>query len=94
MSLPTLTPQSTLSAVVLPVTGTITNVNSAVPYKIYSAESSALYSSHFLSGAVDQVSFVYKKLGGDVLDIELTEATPWETRRVVLTQEDLLCPVL
>lgn len=73
MSLPTLTPQSTLSAVVLPVTGTITNVNSAVPYKIYSAESSALYSSHFLSGAVDQVSFVYKKLGGDVLDIELTE---------------------
>jgi hypothetical protein len=73
MSLPTLTPESTLSAVVLPVTGTITNVNSAVPYKIYSAESSALYSSHFLSGAVDQVSYVYKKLGGDVLDIELTE---------------------
>jgi hypothetical protein len=73
MSLPTLTPQSTLSAVVLPATGTIANVNTSVPYKIYSAESSALYSSHFLSGAVDQVSHVYKKLGGDVLDIELTE---------------------
>ena len=73
MSLPTLTPESTLSAVVLPVTGTIANVNSAVPYKIYSDETSALYSSHFLSGAVDQVSHVYKKLGGDVLDIELTE---------------------
>lgn len=73
MSLPTLTPSSTLSAVVLPVTGALTNVNSAVPYKIYSAEGSALYSGHFLSGAVDQVSYVYKKLGGDILDIELTE---------------------
>jgi len=27
----------------------------------------------FITGAVDQVSYVYKKLGGDVLDIELTE---------------------
>jgi len=27
----------------------------------------------FLSGAADQVSFVYKKLGGDVLDVELTK---------------------
>ena len=44
-----------------------------MPYKIYSNDSSALYSSQFLSGAVDQVSFVYKKLGGDILDIELTE---------------------
>lgn len=73
MSLPTLTPASTLSAVVLPVTGALASVNSAVPYKIYSEETSPLYSSEFLSGAVDQVSYVYKKLGGDVLDIELTE---------------------
>lgn len=73
MSVPTLTPKSTLSAVVLPVTGTLTSVNSAVPYKIYSEETSPLYSSEFISGAVDQVSYVYKKLGGDVLDIELTE---------------------
>ena len=73
MSLPTLTPSSTLSAVVLPATGSTLNVNAAVPYKIYSEEASALYSSHFISGAVDQVSHVYKKLGGDVLDIELTE---------------------
>ena len=73
MSLPTLTPASTLSAVVLPVTGTLTSVNSAVPYKIYSSTTSPLYSKQFLSGAVDQVSYVYKKLGGDVLDIELTE---------------------
>ena len=73
MSLPTLTPASTLSAVILPITGTLATVNSSVPYKIYSEESSPLYSSEFISGAVDQVSYVYKKLGGDVLDIELTE---------------------
>ena len=73
MSLPTLTPSSTLSAVILPVTGAISNVNTAAPYKIYSSDSSPLYSSQFLSGAVDQVSYVYKKLGGDILDIELTE---------------------
>ena len=73
MSLPTLTPKSTLSAVVLPETGSVGNVNSAVPYKIYSSDTSSLFSSHFLSGAVDQVSYVYKKLGGDVLDIEITE---------------------
>ena len=73
MSLPTLTPASTLSAIVLPVTGSSSNVNDALPYKIYSETSSALYSSEFISGAVDQVSYVYKKLGGDVLDLELTE---------------------
>ena len=75
MSLPTLTPASTLSAIVLPVTGAATNVNSAVPYKIYSEETSALYSSEFISGAVDQVSYVYKKLGGDILDLEITEGS-------------------
>ena len=73
MSLPTLTPASTLSAIVLPITGAASNINSSLPYKIYSDETSPMYSSQFLSGAVDQVSFVYKKLGGDVLDIELTE---------------------
>lgn len=73
MSLPTLTPSSTLSAVVLPVTGAAANVNAAVPYKIYSEETSPLYSSEFISGAMDQVSYVYKKLGGDILDLELTE---------------------
>ncbi len=73
MSLPTLTPASTLSAVILPITGTLTNVNSVLPYKIYSDETSPMYSAEFISGAVDQVSYVYKKLGGDVLDIELTE---------------------
>ena len=73
MSAPTLTPASTLSATALPATGSGTSVNAAVPYKIYSDDSSPLYSTDFIAGAVDQVSYVYKKLGGDVLDIELTE---------------------
>jgi len=73
MSAPTLTPASTLPAIVLPSTGSTSDVNAAAPYKIYSDESSSLYSSQFLSGAMDQVSYVYKKLGGDVLDLEITE---------------------
>ena len=43
MSAPTLTPVSTLSAIVLPVTGSVVNVNGAVPYKIYSDETSPMY---------------------------------------------------
>jgi len=72
MALPTLTPASTVSAVTLPATGSHDDVHDHVPYKIYSDETSPLYSHQFVSGAVDQVSYVYKKLGGDVLDIELT----------------------
>lgn len=73
MSAPTLTPASTLSTIVLPETGDNTKVNAALPYKIYSDETSPMYSTEFISGAVDQVSYVYKKLGGDVLDLEITE---------------------
>ena len=73
MSAPTLTPASNLSAIVLPSTGDSTKVNDALPYKIYSDETSPMYSTEFISGAVDQVSYVYKKLGGDVLDLELTQ---------------------
>lgn len=72
MSLPILTPASTTSAIVLTSTGSVSDVNIFVPYKIYSDSTSPLYSTDFLQGAKDQVSFVYKKLGGDVLDIELT----------------------
>ena len=67
MSLPTLTPTSQTSAIILPVTGTIANVASALPMGVYAD------SAEFLSGAVAQVAFTYKRLGGDVLDIELTE---------------------
>lgn len=66
MAVPTLTPASTLSAVVLPSAGTLSDVALSLPLGIYSSNAS------FISGAADQVAYVYKKLGGDVLDIELT----------------------
>ncbi len=67
MAIPKLTPASTSNANVLPVTGSTTNVAATLPFGVYAA------SVTFLSGASDQVAFTYKKLGGDVLDIELTE---------------------
>ncbi len=67
MAVPSLTPASQLSAIVLPSNGTYANVASSLPFGIYSRD------TNFLSGAVDQVSFTYRMLGGDVLDIELTE---------------------
>jgi hypothetical protein len=69
MAVPVLTPASVTSAIVLPVTGTYSNVNSTtnpLPFGIYTTAA-------FVSGAVDQVAYVYKKLGGDVLDLEITE---------------------
>ena len=76
MAVPTLTPASSTSAVRLPVTGTHSNVNSTsnpLPFGIYTGAAGTQNSTDFVSGAVDQVAYVYKKLGGDVLDIELTQ---------------------
>lgn len=61
-----LQPASVLSAVVLPEAGTYSEVSGLLAYGIYSS------STAFISGAVDQVSYTYSKLGGNVLDIELT----------------------
>jgi hypothetical protein len=61
-----LNPSSTQSAIILSATGSAANVAAAVPFQIYTA------SLDFLSGAALQVNYVYKKLGGDVVDIELT----------------------
>tara|TARA_B100001094_G_C18168624_1_gene793732 strand:+ start:999 stop:2288 length:1290 start_codon:yes stop_codon:yes gene_type:complete len=69
MSLPTLTPSQTTSAITLPVTGTASDVSSALPLGMYAEETS------FLSGACDQVAYTYKKLGGDILDIEIKADT-------------------
>jgi len=66
MAVPTLTPTQNTSPVVLPVTGTTGDVAAAVPMGMYTA------SVDFLSGAASQVTYTYRKLGGDVLDIELT----------------------
>lgn len=70
----TLTPASVTSKSILPATGSEGDVNKSVAYKVYSNSTSPLYDSNFLSGAVNQVTYVYRKLGGDVLDIELTPA--------------------
>ena len=62
-----LSPASTLSAIRLPATGTIGNVSSSLSFGMY------YDSEDFQAGAVDQVGYTYKKLGGDVLDLEITE---------------------
>ena len=49
----------------MPATGTLTDVSDLLAYGIYST-------SAFISGAVDQVAYTYSKLGGNILDIELT----------------------
>lgn len=78
MAKPTLTPASTTSKVILTSTGsTATTGNGAArtthyPFGLYVDTTSALYSTTFVSGASDQVAYTYKKLGGDVLDVELT----------------------
>ena len=69
MSIPNLSPASTSNTNILPVTGATANVAATLPFAIY-ANSNA-----FLSGAADQVAYTYKKLGGDVLDIELAEGS-------------------
>ena len=67
MAIPTLTPTSTISATILPSSGSIANVTGACPIGVYN------HSLAFMTGAVAQVAYTYKKLGGDVLDIEITE---------------------
>jgi len=67
MAIPKLSPASTTNSNVLPVTGSPGNVATTLPFGMYASSVS------FLSGASDQVAFTYKKLGGDVLDIELAE---------------------
>ena len=63
-----LQPVSTVSAVVLPATGTTDDV---LEFAIIR------YLQHvtpFISGAVDQVAYTYIKLAGRVLDLEITPA--------------------
>lgn len=67
MSYPTLTPESQTNVIVLPSSGSYLNVTSSLPFGVYSGD------ENFITGASDQVAFTYKMLGGDVLDIELTE---------------------
>lgn len=72
MSYPDLTPISQMSKSILPSSGSYTDVDASLPYRVYSDATSELYSADFVTGAVDQVTYTYRKLGGDVLDIELS----------------------
>ena len=65
MPVPQLSPSSTTSTSILTSTGSTADVAAALPFTIYSDVAA------FISGASDQVAYVYKKLGGDVLDIEI-----------------------
>ena len=78
MSLPILTPTSQTSAIILPITGNTDNVAAATPLGVYDS------STEFLSGAAAQVAFTYKRLGGDVLDIEVEDSIFSEDKQVVL----------
>lgn len=66
MAVPALSPKQNTSIVALPVTGSAAHVAGVVPFGLYTG------SVDFLSGAATQVAYTYKKLGGDVLDIELS----------------------
>ena len=61
-----LSPRSQTSTIILTQTGSSTAVAAAVPFGMYTG------SAEFLNGASAQVAYTYKKLGGDVVDIELT----------------------
>ncbi len=76
MATPTLTPASTTSAITLSVTGSTSEVTSSLPFGTYSSTDywSSTEVNLFISGASDQVGYVYKKLGGDVLNVEITDA--------------------
>jgi hypothetical protein len=67
MSFPDLTPTSTTSAITLPETSTDTDavLTGSLAVGFYTG-------SAFIAGAKAQVAYTYKRLGGDVLDIELT----------------------
>ena len=76
MAFPTLTPTSNTSAIRLPKTGSFngsaasdSHVADACPFDVYTG------SDEFITGAVAQVAYTFKKLGGDVLDLEITSGS-------------------
>ena len=67
MAFPDLTPVSTQSAITLSSVGDIALVQASLAIGFYT-------SAEFDDGASAQVALTYKRLGGDVLDIEITNA--------------------
>lgn len=89
MAKPTLTPAQTTSVIVLPENYTVPGAGAekdaliaSFPFGIYAnvdywfdgdGNTEQAQVDTFLQGAADQVAYTYRKLGGDVLDIELTK---------------------
>lgn len=70
MALPVLTPTQLTSSVAL-LSSSLPSEVTGLPYGIYSND------QYFLTGCADQVAFTYHKLGGDVLEVELTKQQVW-----------------
>lgn len=66
---PDLSPRSTSSKVILPRTGSFDRVVESLPIGVYSNSPS------FITGAVDQVAYTFKMMGGDSLDLEITDCS-------------------
>jgi len=81
MAVPTLTPKQTTSAIALPETGTLSSAGTAANYPLglyvrtakQDGATNELRDVMFVTGAYEQVNYTYRKLGGDVLDVELTQ---------------------
>jgi len=65
MSFPDLTPTSTQSAIVLTSTGSADLVSGSLAINFYGSNTA------FQNGAAAQVAYTFKRLGGDILDIEI-----------------------
>ncbi len=76
MAIPNFSPVSQMSKVILPPTGNVLNVSeTTLPFGVYVSQQywSEEQVAAYKTGSIEQVAFTYKKLGGDVLDIELVE---------------------
>ncbi len=73
MALPNFNPATQTSRSVLPSTGSASDVASSLAFAIYSSN------TDFVTGSVEQVSYVYSKLGGDILDVELSPAQVYKS---------------
>lgn len=70
--IPNLSPISTISKIALQQSALPAEAAAfQFPLNIYGT-SGPLHSEYFLSGAAEQVSYTFKKLGGDILDLQIT----------------------
>lgn len=90
MAIPTLTPSSETSAVILPATGNADEVAAGLAFNVYGDSNSEFYSTAFLTGAADQIAYTYNKLGGEVVDIELTTSQVYTSYEEAVLEYSML----